>query len=44
MKEEEMKIIAKLIKESIINKDSPEKLQGFKSKVLELCKGFPIYR
>lgn len=44
MKEEEMKIVAKLIKEAIINKDNEEKLKDLRWEVWNLCKKFPIYR
>jgi glycine/serine hydroxymethyltransferase len=44
MEENEMKIIARIIKETIINKDNEEKLASLKIEILELCKRFPIYR
>jgi glycine/serine hydroxymethyltransferase len=44
MKEEEMKLIARIIKEAILNKDDEEKLVDLKTKILELCKRFPIYK
>jgi glycine/serine hydroxymethyltransferase len=44
MKEEEMKLIARILKESVVNKDNEEKLKSLKKEVLELCKRFPIYR
>jgi glycine/serine hydroxymethyltransferase len=39
-----MKIVAKLIKEAIINKDNEEKLKDLRWEVWNLCKKFPIYR
>jgi glycine hydroxymethyltransferase len=44
MKEPEMKIIAKIFKEAIINKDDKNKLKKLKSEVLDLCNWFPIYK
>lgn len=44
MKESEMKIIAKVFKEAIINKDDEEKLNELKTEILNLCKNFPIYK
>lgn len=44
MKESEMKIIAKVFKEAIINKDNEEKLNELKTEILNLCKNFPIYK
>jgi glycine/serine hydroxymethyltransferase len=43
MKEDEMKIIAKVFKETVINKDDEEKLKNLKNEILKLCKKFPIY-
>jgi glycine/serine hydroxymethyltransferase len=37
MKEPEMKIIAKIFKEAIINKDDKNKLKKLKLEVLDLC-------
>jgi glycine hydroxymethyltransferase len=44
MKEDEMKIIAKIFKEAIVNKDDENKLSELKNQILELCKKFPIYK
>jgi glycine hydroxymethyltransferase len=44
MKEPEMKLIAKVFKEAIINKDNEKKLKWLKNEILELCKNFPIYK
>jgi len=44
MKEPEMKVIAKIFKEAIINKDNEEVLKKLKLEVLELCNKFPIYK
>jgi glycine hydroxymethyltransferase len=44
MKEEEMKIISRILKEAIINKDNEEKLKNLKGEILNLCKKFPIYK
>lgn len=44
MKEGEMKLIARIIKEAILNKDNEEKLANLKGEILELCKRFPIYK
>ncbi len=44
MKEVEMKIIAKIFKEAIINKDDEVKLKDLKKEILDLCKKFPIYK
>lgn len=44
MKEPEMKIIAKVFKEAIINKDNENKLEELKIEILNLCKNFPIYK
>jgi len=39
-----MKIIAKIFKEAIINKDNEKKLNELKIEILNLCKSFPIYK
>ncbi len=44
MKQEEMKVIARVFKEAIINKDDENKLKELKKEILELCKKFPIYK
>jgi glycine hydroxymethyltransferase len=44
MKEEEMKIISRILKEAVVNKDDEEKLRNLKEEILELCKKFPIYK
>lgn len=44
MKESEMKIIAKVFKDAIINKDNEKKLNELKTEILNLCKNFPIYK
>lgn len=44
MKQGEMKIIARVFKEAIVNKDNEEKLVQLKEEILELCKLFPIYK
>ncbi|MDD2908030.1 MAG: serine hydroxymethyltransferase [Candidatus Gracilibacteria bacterium] len=44
MKESEMKVIAKVFKEAIINKDDENKLKELKNEILNLCKNFPIYK
>lgn len=44
MKENEMKTIARVFKEAILNKDDENKLKELKQEVLELCKKFPIYK
>jgi len=44
MKQEEMKIISKIIFEAIKNKDDELKLSSLKTEVLELCEKFPIYK
>lgn len=43
MKENEMKIIARVFKEALLNKDNQNKLKELKQEILELCKKFPIY-
>ena len=44
MKESEMKIIARIFKEAITNKDNQEILSSLKAEVSDLCKKFPIYK
>jgi len=44
MKQEEMKIISKIIFEAIKNKDDELKLSSLKKEVLEMCEKFPIYK
>ena len=44
MKENEMKIIAKVFKEAVVNKDDDNKLKELKKEILELCEKFPIYK
>lgn len=44
MKEEEMKIISRVFKEAILNKDNEEKLKQLKLEILNLCSKFPIYK
>ena len=44
MKETEMKIIARVFKEAIVNKDNEEVLVWLKSEIKNLCKIFPIYQ
>lgn len=44
MKEDEMKIIARVFKEAIINKDDENKLNELKKEILVLCEKFPIYK
>ena len=44
MKENEMKVIAKIFKEAILNKDDENKLSELKNEILKLCKNFPIYK
>lgn len=43
MKEKEMEEIAEYIDEALKNKDNDAKLSSIKSKVVELCKKFPLY-
>lgn len=43
MKEEEMKIIARLFSEAIDNIWDNQKLLGIREQVLDLCKKFPVY-
>ncbi|MDD2871362.1 MAG: serine hydroxymethyltransferase [Candidatus Gracilibacteria bacterium] len=44
MKEAEMKIIANIFKEAILNKYDENKLTELKNQILDLCKNFPIYK
>jgi glycine hydroxymethyltransferase len=44
MKEEEMKLISRVLKEAVVNKDNEEKLKSLRNEILELCKNFPIYK
>jgi glycine/serine hydroxymethyltransferase len=44
MKEEEMKIIARVFKEAVVNKDDENKLKELRQEVLDLCERFPIYK
>ncbi len=44
MKEAEMKVIARVFKEAIINKDNENKLKELKNEILSLCEQFPIYK
>jgi len=41
---EEMKVIARVFKEAIVNKDDEFKLTELKTEILELCEKFPIYK
>jgi glycine hydroxymethyltransferase len=43
MKEDEMKIIAKVFTEAIQNHQNEEKLQELRSEILELSAKFPVY-
>tara|TARA_Y100001960_G_C14570249_1_gene775478 strand:- start:494 stop:706 length:213 start_codon:yes stop_codon:yes gene_type:complete len=43
MKEDEMKIIAKVFTEAIQNQQNEEKLQELRSEILELSAKFPVY-
>lgn len=43
MKEEEMKLIARVFKEAIVNRDNEETLKTLRQEILDLCKKFPIY-
>ncbi|MBS9784239.1 serine hydroxymethyltransferase [Candidatus Gracilibacteria bacterium] len=43
MKEQEMKIIAKVFKEAIVNYQNDEKLEELKGEVRKLCEKFPVY-
>ncbi len=43
MKEEEIKIIAKVFKEAIVNHENDEKLEELKWEIKELCEKFPVY-
>jgi glycine/serine hydroxymethyltransferase len=44
MKEEEMKVIARVFKEAIENKDNEEKLSTLKQEICQLCQKFSIYK
>lgn len=44
MKDEEMKLIAKVFYEAIKNYKDEEKIKTLKSEIVELCKSFPIYK
>ncbi len=44
MKEDEMKIIARIFKEAIISKNDENKLATLKKEVMDLCAKFPIYK
>ncbi len=44
MKEEEMKIIAKVFKEAVVNHKNNEKLEELKWEIRKLCERFPIYK
>jgi len=44
MKEDQMKKIAKLIDEAVLNKDDENKLDEVRSKVIKLTEEFPIYK
>jgi glycine/serine hydroxymethyltransferase len=44
MKEKQMKEIAKIFKEAIINKDNSLKLSSLKKETINLCSLFPIYK
>jgi len=44
MKEEEMKIIARVFTDAIKNYEDEEKLKELKREILELCEKFPIYK
>ena len=43
MKEEEMKLIARVFKDAIVNRDNESELTNLRNEILELCKKFPIY-
>ena len=43
MKQDKMKIIAKVFKQALVNKNNEEKLTHLKWEIWELCKKFPIY-
>lgn len=43
MKEDEMKIIAKVFTEAVQNHQNPEKLQELRAEILELSSKFPVY-
>lgn len=44
MKEEEMRLISRVFKDAIVNRDNEEKLKELKEEILNLCKNFPIYK
>jgi len=44
MKENEMKVIAKVFDEAIKNYNDEDKLKEIKNSILDLCKKFPIYK
>lgn len=44
MKEEEMKLIAKVFTQAVKNHKDEKKLSELKNDILELCKKFPIYK
>lgn len=44
MKEEEMKLISRVFKDAIVNRDNDAKLAELKQEILDLCKKFPIYK
>jgi glycine/serine hydroxymethyltransferase len=43
MKEKEIKIISRVLKEAIVNKDNEKKLKSLRKEILKMCKKFPIY-
>jgi glycine hydroxymethyltransferase len=43
MKENEMKKIAEIINDAIINNENEQKLDELKNNVKQLCSGFPLY-
>jgi len=44
MKEAEMKIIARIFTEAVVNHKNEQILKSLKQEVLEMCKKFPIYK
>jgi glycine hydroxymethyltransferase len=44
MKENEMKLIAKVFAGAVKNHNNEEKLVELKNEILDLCKKFPIYK
>jgi glycine hydroxymethyltransferase len=44
MKEKEIKLVAKWIKEAIENKDNKKMLTQIHQEVVRLCKKFPVYK